>query len=50
VAALGIDDPPPAEVSEQYFDVPVDLAEKMLNCHDLLTRRLPAERRRHGRP
>jgi hypothetical protein len=50
VAALGIEDPPPAEVSEQYDYVPLDLAEKVLNGHDLRTRWLPAERRRHGLP
>jgi hypothetical protein len=30
------------EASNQYFYVPVDLAEKVLNCHDLLTRWLPS--------
>lgn len=29
------------EASNQYFYVPTDLAEKILNCHDLLTRWLP---------
>jgi hypothetical protein len=29
------------EASNQYYYVPVDLAEKVLNCHDLLTRWLP---------
>jgi hypothetical protein len=30
------------EASNQYYYVPVDLAEKVINCHDLLTRWLPA--------
>jgi hypothetical protein len=34
------------EASNQYYYVPVDLAEKVINCHDLLTRWLPAMRRR----
>lgn len=29
------------EASNQYYYVPIDLAEKVLNCHDLLTRWLP---------
>jgi hypothetical protein len=29
------------EASNQYYYVPVDLAEKVINCHDLLTRWLP---------
>ncbi len=29
------------EASNQYYYVPMDLAEKVLNCHDLLTRWLP---------
>jgi hypothetical protein len=36
------------EASNQYYYVPVDLAEKVINCHDLLTRWLPAVR--DGRP
>jgi hypothetical protein len=32
------------EASNHYFYVPQDLAEKVLNCHDLLTRWLPAQR------
>ena len=32
------------EASNQYYYVPVDLAEKALNCQDLLTRWLPAAR------
>ena len=32
------------EASNQYYYVPVDLAEKVINCHDLLTRWLPAAR------
>jgi hypothetical protein len=34
------------EASNQYYYVPVDLAEKVINCQDLLTRWLPAERSR----
>ena len=34
------------EASNQYYYVPVDLAEKVINCRDLLTRWLPAERSR----
>jgi hypothetical protein len=29
------------EASNQYYYVPVDLAEKVINCHDLLARWLP---------
>ena len=29
------------EASNQYYYVPIDLVEKILNCHDLLTRWLP---------
>jgi len=36
------------EASNQYYYVPVDLAEKVINCEDLLTRWLPAERSRLG--
>jgi hypothetical protein len=36
------------EASNQYFYVPVDLAEKVINCQDLLTRWLPAERSHAG--
>ncbi|MCX7008869.1 MAG: hypothetical protein NTY53_16765 [Kiritimatiellaeota bacterium] len=32
------------EASNHYFYVPQDLIEKVLNCHDLLTRWLPAQR------
>ena len=32
------------EASNQYFYVPIDLAEKVINCHDLQQRWLPAER------
>ena len=32
------------EATNQYYYVPVDLAEKVINCHDLLTRWLPAAR------
>jgi hypothetical protein len=34
------------EASNQYYYVPIDLAEKVLNCRDLLDRVLPAERRK----
>ena len=34
------------EATNQYYYVPVDLAEKVINCHYLLTRWLPAARRR----
>ena len=36
------------EAACQYFYVPIDLAEKVINCHDLLKRWLPAQRARHG--
>ncbi len=36
------------EASNHYFYLPVDLAEKVLNCRDLLTRWLPVERRLPG--
>ncbi|MBU6401255.1 MAG: hypothetical protein KGS61_13140, partial [Verrucomicrobia bacterium] len=36
------------EASNQYYYVPVDLAEKVLNCRDLLDRWLPARARRWG--
>jgi len=36
------------EASNHYFYVPLDLAAKVLNCNDLLTRWLPAERARFG--
>ena len=36
------------EASNHYFFVPTDLAEKVLNCRDLLDRWLPAERTRLG--
>jgi hypothetical protein len=36
------------EASNQYYYVDVDLAEKVLNCRDLLDRWLPAERDRRG--
>jgi hypothetical protein len=32
------------EASNQYYYVPLDLAEKVINCHELLTRWLPAKR------
>ncbi len=32
------------EASNEYYYVPVDLAEKVINCRDLLTRWLPAAR------
>lgn len=38
------------EASNQYYYVPVDLGEKILNCHDLLQRWLPAQRARFGLP
>jgi hypothetical protein len=34
------------EASNQYFYIPMDLAEKVLNCQDLLTRWLPGMRTR----
>jgi hypothetical protein len=36
------------EASNQYYYVPVDLAEKVLNCRDLRDRWLPAERAKWG--
>ena len=36
------------EATNQYYYVPVDLAEKVINCQDLLTRWLPAERSRRS--
>ena len=36
------------EATNQYYYVPLDLAEKVLNCRDLLDRWLPAQRARHG--
>jgi hypothetical protein len=36
------------EASNHYFYVPIDLAAKVINCQDLLTRWLPAERARRG--
>lgn len=36
------------EASNQYYYVPLDLVEKMLNCDDLLTRWLPAQRARYA--
>lgn len=36
------------EASNQYFYIPMDLAEKVLNCRDLLERWLPSERQRLG--
>ncbi|MHB9007462.1 MAG: hypothetical protein ACYDC1_11080, partial [Limisphaerales bacterium] len=36
------------EASNQYFFVPADLAEKVLNCRDLLDRWIPALRSRFG--
>ncbi len=38
------------EASNQYFYVSVDLAEKVLNCHDLLDRWLAAQRARWPAP
>lgn len=35
------------EASNQYYYVPVDLMEKVLNCQDLLERWLPAQRAVH---
>ena len=34
------------EAANQYFYVPLDLAEKVVNCRDLLDRWLPEQRRR----
>jgi hypothetical protein len=36
------------EAANQYFFIPLDLVEKVINCRDLLMRWLPAERARHG--
>ncbi|HEU4753923.1 MAG TPA: hypothetical protein VFU47_12515 [Armatimonadota bacterium] len=36
------------EASNQYYYVPADLVEKVLNCRDLLERWLPAQRTRSG--
>jgi len=36
------------EASNQYFYIPMDLAEKVLNCRDLLDRWLPEQRKRVG--
>jgi len=36
------------EASNQYYYVPIDLAEKFLNCRDLLDRWLPSERAKWG--
>lgn len=36
------------EASNQYYYVSTDLAEKVLNAHDLLSRWLPAQRAKHG--
>jgi hypothetical protein len=36
------------EASNHYFYVPMDLAEKILCCRDLLDRWLPAEREKRG--
>ncbi len=36
------------EATNHYFYVPLDLAEKVLNCRDLLSRWLPAERAARG--
>jgi hypothetical protein len=36
------------EATNHYFFIPQDLVEKVVNCHDLLTRWLPAERARLG--
>jgi len=36
------------EASNHYFYVPLDLAEKVLNCRDLIDRWLPALRAEHG--
>ncbi len=36
------------EASNQYYYVPIDLAEKVLNCRDLLDRWLPTERSKWG--
>ena len=36
------------EASNQYYYVPVDLLEKMINCHDLLANWLPSQKARLG--
>ena len=36
------------EASNQYYYVPLDLVEKVLNCRDLLDRWLPAQRAKWG--
>ena len=36
------------EATNHYFFIPQDLVEKVINCHDLLERWLPAERARLG--
>ena len=36
------------EATNHYFYVPIDLAEKVVNCTDLLTRWLPEQRTKHG--
>lgn len=36
------------EASNHYFYVPIDLAAKVVNCEDLLTRWIPAERAKRG--
>jgi len=36
------------EAANHYFFIPLDLVEKVINCRDLLTRWLPAERTRNG--
>lgn len=36
------------EATNQYYYVPLDLVEKVLNCQDLLARWLPAQRRKWG--
>jgi hypothetical protein len=38
------------EATNHYFFVPTDLAEKVLNCRNLLDRWLPAERERVAAP
>jgi hypothetical protein len=38
------------EASNHYFYVPVDLAEKILNCRDLLDRFIPEQRARWRLP
>lgn len=36
------------EASNHYFYIPIDLAEKVVNCTDLRERWLPAQRAKHG--